>query len=123
MRKDDCGLRGYRGSLRDRKRVRALDHPTPIDKELIMQDNLDPPPTPVPPASQPPYPPHPAPHVEAPTIPVARQADHGNGLGVLGMTLIGGAVAGAIGLLIAAPFLRRTASKKVKRTPTRRKKA
>jgi hypothetical protein len=100
-----------------------LEEPTQTDKELNVQDNLDPPPMPVPPASQPPYPAHPTPHVESAAIPVAKPAESGNGLGVLGMTLIGGAVAGAIGLLIASPFLRRTAPAKAKRAPTRRKKA
>lgn len=68
------------------------------------------PPTPLPPAAQSPYPAHPAPqarHDETPaeapstevTVPIA-----GIGLGPLGMTLIGGAVA-AVGLAIAMPFL------------------
>jgi len=67
------------------------------------------PPTPLPPAAQAPYPAHPAPHEALPEIPptaeeVAPAA--GAGLGPLGLTLIGGAVA-ALGVAIALPFLRR----------------
>jgi hypothetical protein len=87
-----------------------------------MQENQDLPPNPLPPAAQAPYPAHPAPHVEPAAIPVASSPEHAEGLGVLGMTLIGGAVAGTIGLLIAAPFLRRKAAPKPKRA-VRRKKA
>ena len=67
------------------------------------------PPTPLPPAAEPPYPAHPAPqqHRSAPEPTAEEEAPAaGAGLGPLGMTLIGGAVA-ALGLAIALPFLRR----------------
>ena len=64
------------------------------------------PPTPLPPAAQSPYPAHPAPkphHDDTAGTDVVI-ATPGAGLGPLGMTLIGGAVA-AVGLAIAMPFL------------------
>lgn len=76
------------------------------------------PPTPLPPASQPPYPEQPAPHpqreaaleklpAESHATPIEAPA-----IGALGVTLIGGAVAAAVGLLVAVPFLRRKAQPK-----------
>ena len=68
------------------------------------------PPTPVPPAAQAPYPAHPAPHGHTDEIPVAKKAETGvGGLGVsgLGIGLIGGAVAAAIGLAFALPLFRK----------------
>ena len=67
------------------------------------------PPTPLPPAAEAPYPPHPAPHGATHTIPVAKKADPivAAGLGGLGVTLIGGALAATIGLLVAIPFFKR----------------
>lgn len=60
------------------------------------------PPIPLPPAAQSPYPPHPAPHPHPhkppPPLP---------GLGLLGAALVGGAIAAAVGTLIAIPFWRR----------------
>jgi hypothetical protein len=91
----------------------------------VQEPSDTPPPTPLPPAAQAPYPAHPAPHAasDTPSIPVAAPQPP-SGLGVLGFTLIGGAVAGAIGLLIATPLLRRKAAPaKPKRRPVRRKKA
>ena len=71
------------------------------------------PPTPLPPAAQSPYPAHPAPQAHdadesdseqtAPLMP----PDTGPAIGALGVTLIGGAVAAAVGLLIAIPLFRR----------------
>jgi hypothetical protein len=84
-----------------------------------MQDDHAPP-TPLPPAAQSPYPPHPEPKVHS-DLPVAAKAEPRapEGLGVLGATLIGGAVAGAVGLLIAVPLLRRRA--KAARKPAARR--
>jgi hypothetical protein len=94
-----------------------------------MQDDLTPP-TPVPSAAQPPYPPHPEKQVHI-DIPVAAKNDDAPQesvtptFGVLGATLIGGAVAGAIGLLVAVPLLRgrtkKTSGKTRAKQRTRRK--
>lgn len=68
------------------------------------------PPLPVPPASQAPYPTHPAPHPHghAGDVHAARTADReAPTIGALGIGLIGGAVAAALGMLVAIPFLRR----------------
>jgi hypothetical protein len=75
-----------------------------------MQEDLTPP-TPLPAAAQPPYPPHPEKqqHIELPVAKKPKETAEERAappIGVLGATLIGGAVAGAIGLLIAAPLLR-----------------
>jgi predicted lipid-binding transport protein (Tim44 family) len=95
-------------------------------EDIMSEDEA--PPTPLPPAAQPPYPAHPAPaaHNDEPVD----KADEGvlaagAGLGPLGFTLIGGAVA-AVGLAIAMPFLRRRMKKeapKPKRAPRKRTKA
>jgi hypothetical protein len=85
------------------------------------------PPTPLPPAAEPPYPAHPAPHGATHTLPVADQAaQKANptiaGFGGLGVTLIGGALAATIGLLVAIPFFKRKAPAKpapARRRPTR----
>jgi len=69
------------------------------------------PPAPLPPAAESPYPTEPAPHGAARDIPVAREsAPIPPGVGALGVTLIGGAVAATIGLLVAIPFLKRRKS-------------
>jgi hypothetical protein len=78
------------------------------------------PPTPLPPAAESPYPEHEAPHPqrdEALEHPPAH-AHEGPAIGALGVTLIGGAVAAAVGLLVAIPLMRRNQKKKspVKRT-------
>lgn len=86
------------------------------------------PPTPLPPAAEPPYPAHPA--AAANNDESVNTVDEailvaGAGLGPLGITLIGGAVA-AVGLAIAMPFLRRRMKKaapKPKRAPRKRTKA
>jgi hypothetical protein len=80
------------------------------------------PPTSLPPAAEPPYPRHPAPHGATYTIPVAKRAKPPfAGLGGLGVTLIGGALAATIGLLAAIPFFKRrkTAKKAAKTAPSR----
>lgn len=67
------------------------------------------PPAPLPSAAAPPYPEHPAPHpqrdeaLENPPVAMPQ----GPAIGALGITLIGGAVAAAVGLLVAVPLLRR----------------
>ncbi|WP_420142400.1 hypothetical protein [Sphingomonas sp.] len=77
-----------------------------------MQETVTPP-TPLPPAAQAPYPPQPAPqpHID---IPVAAKEESATTpkVGALGITLIGGALAGAVGLLLAVPLLRRQKSGK-----------
>ena len=84
------------------------------------------PPTPLPPAAQPPYPAHPAPQQHSEPAASAEDAAPaaGAGLGPLGLTLIGGAVA-AVGLAIALPFLRRKAkpAPKSRARPAKRTKA
>jgi hypothetical protein len=79
----------------------------------MMQEDVTPP-TPVPPASQSPYPAHPPKQTTPVDLPVAKKAEATNTprVGALGATLIGGAVAGAIGLLLAVPLLRRKAQPK-----------
>jgi hypothetical protein len=66
------------------------------------------PPIPLPPEAEPPYPPH-----GAAAHPQRDEAlNHmleGPGIGALGVTLIGGAVAATVGLLFAIPLLRRKA--------------
>jgi hypothetical protein len=71
------------------------------------------PPAPLPPAAESPYPDQPAPHpqrdqaLEHPPVHIAE----GAGIGALGATLIGGAVAAAVGLLVAIPLVRRVRKK------------
>jgi hypothetical protein len=64
------------------------------------------PPTPLPPEAEPPYPPH-----GAAAHPQRDEAlshlPEGAAIGALGVTLIGGAVAATVGLLLAIPLLRR----------------
>jgi hypothetical protein len=74
------------------------------------------PPTPVPPAAQPPYPEQTAPHPQRDealeNLPEhAPAASDGPAIGALGVTLIGGAVAAAVGALVAIPLLRRARQK------------
>lgn len=70
---------------------------------------------PLPPAAEPPYPDQPAPHperdeaLEHPPVHIAE----GAGISGLGVTLIGGAVAAAVGLLVAVPLVRRVRRKPV----------
>ena len=75
------------------------------------------PPSPIPPAAQPPYPAHPAPmrHANDPAPHGATSADVARAhpappppgaIGTLGFALIGGAIAAAIGLVVAVPLLR-----------------
>ncbi len=83
------------------------------------------PPAPLPPAAEPPYPAHPAPqeHSDTPAVSAEEVAPAaGAGLGPLGMTLIGGAVA-AVGLAIALPFLRRRRKAVAESKPKTRRKA
>jgi len=83
------------------------------------------PPTPVPPAAQAPYPAHPAPHVHS-NIPVAKKEEPAPpAIGALGFSLIGGAVAAAIGIAFALPLFRKRAdaAKPVRKAATPRKKA
>jgi len=71
------------------------------------------PPTPLPPAAESPYPDHPAEHPQrddALDHPPAHLPE-GPGIGALGVTLIGGAVAAAVGLLVAIPLVRRARRK------------
>lgn len=68
------------------------------------------PPTALPPASQAPYPTHTAPHArsQADTRPGKIAAiSEGAAVGALGISLIGGVFAAALGMLIAIPLLRR----------------
>lgn len=85
-------------------------------------------PTPLPPAAESPYPDHSPPHpqrdeaLDHPPIHVAE----GAGIGALGVTLIGGAVAAAVGLLVAIPLVRRARRKpappaKQRRSPQARR--
>lgn len=79
---------------------------------MSMDDTL--PPTPVPPAAQSPYPAHPEPraHGEAP-LPEAPKTSAGPGvaMGALGMTLVGGALAAAVGAMVVRPWLKRRNAK------------
>ena len=87
------------------------------------------PPTPVPPAAQPPYPQQPAPHPQRDEalehLPEqAPAAQTGPAVGALGVTLIGGAVAAAVGFLVAIPLIRRARQKpaaKARTTPQARR--
>lgn len=78
-----------------------------------------PPPTPLPPAAEPPYPLHPAPHGATYSIPVAkREPSPSASVSGLGATLIGGAIAATIGLIVAIPLFRRRRA--AKPAPARR---
>lgn len=72
------------------------------------------PPTPLPPAAESPYPEHQPAHPQrddALEHPHAHPHE-GPAIGALGVTLIGGAVAAAVGLLVAIPLVRRNRKKK-----------
>jgi len=71
--------------------------------EQIMRED-EAPPIPPPHGAEAPYPEQPAPH---PQRDEALEQMHGHGIGTLGVTLIGGAVAAAVGLLVAIPLVRR----------------
>jgi hypothetical protein len=77
----------------------------------VMMTEDEVPPTPLPPAAQPPYPAHPAPHAETPDEPAPQPnlspVESAPAIGALGVTLIGGAVAAAVGLFVAIPLFRR----------------
>ena len=71
------------------------------------------PPAPLPPAAESPHPDQPAPHPqrdESLEHPPVHKAE-GAAIGALGVTLIGGAVAAAVGLLVAIPLVRRVRKK------------
>lgn len=86
-----------------------------------MSDN-EIPPAPLPPAADSPFPEHPAPHPQRDEAldQLPEHVPEGPAIGALGVTLIGGAVAAAVGLLIAVPLFRRKAKAKavVKPRPT-----
>jgi hypothetical protein len=63
------------------------------------------PPIPQPHEAQTPYPENPAPHPQRDEV--LKHLRETQGIGALGVTLIGGAVAAAVGLLVAIPLLRR----------------
>lgn len=67
------------------------------------------PPIPPPHGAEAPYPDQPAPHPQRDEA--LRQLRESQGIGTLGMTLIGGAVAAAVGLLVAIPLVRRARTK------------
>lgn len=81
------------------------------------------PPTPLPPAAQSPYPAHPKPQQHS--APVAKEAAPVAvpGIGALGLSLIGGAVAAAIGFAVYEGLFRRRPAPAARRTATRRKAA
>ncbi len=64
------------------------------------------PPTPLPPEAEPPYPPHGA-AAHPQRDEALEHLPEGAAIGALGVTLIGGAVAATVGLLLAIPLLRR----------------
>jgi hypothetical protein len=76
-------------------------------EQIMREDEV--PPIPPPHGAEAPYPEQPAPH---PQRDEALEKMHGHGIGTLGVTLIGGAVAAAVGLLVAIPLVRRA-----KKTP------
>ncbi|UAK24589.1 hypothetical protein [Sphingomonas nostoxanthinifaciens] len=85
-----------------------------------------PPPGPIPPAAQSPFPPHPAPkaHGEAPLPEKPAPAPTlVPGIGTFGFTLLGGALAAAIGVIVVRPLLKRRAKPAAKRKAPRRKPA
>jgi hypothetical protein len=67
------------------------------------------PPIPPPHGAQAPYPDQPAPHPQRDEA--LEKMQHAQGIGPLGVTLIGGAVAAAVGLLVAIPLVRRAKKK------------
>jgi len=67
------------------------------------------PPIPPPHGAEAPYPEGQAPHPQRDAALEEMQAAHG--IGTLGVTLIGGAVAAAVGLLVAIPLVRRAKRK------------
>lgn len=67
------------------------------------------PPIPPPHGAEAPYPEHAAPHPQRDEALKAMREGHG--IGALGVTLIGGAVAAAVGLLVAIPLVRRARKK------------
>jgi len=76
------------------------------------------PPIPPPHGAESPYPEHPAPHPQRDAA--LEQMRKGHGIGTLGVTLIGGAVAAAVGLLVAIPLVRRAKEKPAAAKPARR---
>jgi len=93
-----------------------------------MSDN-ETPPAPLPPAAEAPYPEQSAPHPQRDEAleHLPEHVPEGPAIGALGVTLIGGAVAAAVGLLIAVPMFRRkakarTAAKSRPAPQTRRRK-
>lgn len=83
------------------------------------------PPLPPPHGARAPYPEQAAPHPQRDAA--LERLRQGQGMGTLGVTLIGGAVAAAVGLLVAIPLVRRAGKKPVKAMPqarpSRRKRA
>jgi len=83
------------------------------------------PPIPAPHSAQAPYPEGQAPHPQRDEA--LEQLRQAQGIGTLGVTLIGGAVAAAVGLLVAIPLVRRAKKKpapaapKAKPTPQARR--
>ena len=67
------------------------------------------PPMPPPHGAQTPYPENPAPHPQRDEA--LEQLGKAQGIGTLGVTLIGGAVAATVGLLVAIPLVRRAKRK------------
>jgi len=78
-----------------------------------MSDN-ETPPAPLPPAAEAPYPEQSAPHPQRDEAleNLPEHVPEGPAIGALGVTLIGGAVAAAVGLLVAIPLVRRNRKKK-----------
>jgi hypothetical protein len=81
------------------------------------------PPIPPPHGAEAPYPENQSPHPQRDAALEALKTGHG--IGTLGVTLIGGAVAAAVGLLVAIPLVRRAKKKpapaKAKSTPQARR--
>jgi len=67
------------------------------------------PPIPPPHGAEAPYPEQPAPHPQRDEA--LEQLRKSQGIGTLGVTLIGGAVAAAVGLMVAIPLVRRAKKK------------
>lgn len=72
------------------------------------------PPIPPPHGAQAPYPEKPAPHPQRDEA--LERLHQSQAMGTLGITLIGGAVAAALGLLVAIPLVRRAKKKPAKAT-------
>ena len=79
------------------------------------------PPTPLPPAARSPYPAHPAPHTPASEEQRPEPAPPPPLIGGLGLSLIGGAITAAIGMVVVLPLLRRKAAPKPRRGRPRKK--